>query len=146
MDECCFPYLPFPRISFLSASGFSYFTRNPSLRSGSLLFPPFPCFLQSFCHGQTVLEAHGWARGRPQFGEAWGKSSNHLGVGGPFVDSVLHASLLCLPQSVLKKRDQVQAEYEAKLEAVALRKEDRPKVREATWEGLQSCGLPAGAK
>ncbi|GAB5580023.1 sorting nexin-30 isoform X1 [Prionailurus iriomotensis] len=29
---------------------------------------------------------------------------------------------------VLKKRDQVQAEYEAKLEAVALRKEDRPKV------------------
>uniref|UniRef100_A0A667I5Y2 Sorting nexin-30 n=1 Tax=Lynx canadensis TaxID=61383 RepID=A0A667I5Y2_LYNCA len=31
-------------------------------------------------------------------------------------------------KSVLKKRDQVQAEYEAKLEAVALRKEDRPKV------------------
>ncbi|MBZ3878387.1 hypothetical protein SUZIE_147685 [Sciurus carolinensis] len=36
--------------------------------------------------------------------------------------------LSLLPQSVLKKRDQVQAEYEAKLEAVALRKEDRPKV------------------
>ena len=33
------------------------------------------------------------------------------------------------PQSVLKKRDHVQAEYEAKLEAVALRKEERPKVR-----------------
>ena len=33
------------------------------------------------------------------------------------------------PQSVLKKRDQVQAEYEAKLEAVALKKEERPKVR-----------------
>ena len=32
-------------------------------------------------------------------------------------------------QSVLKKRDHVQAEYEAKLEAVALRKEERPKVR-----------------
>ncbi|KAM9082627.1 sorting nexin-30 isoform 3-T5 [Megaptera novaeangliae] len=32
-------------------------------------------------------------------------------------------------KSVLKKRDQVQAEYEAKLEAVALRKEERPKVR-----------------
>uniref|UniRef100_A0A8D2DW14 Sorting nexin-30 n=1 Tax=Sciurus vulgaris TaxID=55149 RepID=A0A8D2DW14_SCIVU len=32
-------------------------------------------------------------------------------------------------KSVLKKRDQVQAEYEAKLEAVALRKEDRPKIR-----------------
>lgn len=31
-------------------------------------------------------------------------------------------------KSVLKKRDQVQAEYEAKLEAVALRKEERPKV------------------
>lgn len=31
-------------------------------------------------------------------------------------------------KSVLKKRDQVQAEYEAKLEAVALKKEDRPKV------------------
>uniref|UniRef100_A0A673UP59 Sorting nexin-30 n=1 Tax=Suricata suricatta TaxID=37032 RepID=A0A673UP59_SURSU len=31
-------------------------------------------------------------------------------------------------KGVLKKRDQVQAEYEAKLEAVALRKEDRPKV------------------
>ncbi|XP_004678008.1 PREDICTED: sorting nexin-30 [Condylura cristata] len=31
-------------------------------------------------------------------------------------------------KSVLKKRDQVQAEYEAKLEAVVLRKEDRPKV------------------
>ncbi|XP_021117895.1 sorting nexin-30 isoform X5 [Heterocephalus glaber] len=31
-------------------------------------------------------------------------------------------------KSVLKKRDQVQAEYEAKLEAMALRKEDRPKV------------------
>lgn len=46
------------------------------------------------------------------------------------MNSVLHASPFCLPQSVLKKRDQVQAEYEAKLEAVALRKEDRPKVRE----------------
>ena len=33
------------------------------------------------------------------------------------------------PQSVLKKRDQVQAEYETKLEAVALKKEERPKVR-----------------
>uniref|UniRef100_A0ABK0LR85 Sorting nexin-30 n=1 Tax=Rattus norvegicus TaxID=10116 RepID=A0ABK0LR85_RAT len=31
-------------------------------------------------------------------------------------------------KGVLKKRDQVHAEYEAKLEAVALRKEDRPKV------------------
>ncbi|TFK10340.1 isoleucine--tRNA ligase, mitochondrial [Platysternon megacephalum] len=31
-------------------------------------------------------------------------------------------------KNVLKKRDQVQAEYEAKLEAVALKKEDRPKV------------------
>ncbi|XP_070315375.1 sorting nexin-30 isoform X2 [Odocoileus virginianus] len=31
-------------------------------------------------------------------------------------------------KSVLKKRDHVQAEYEAKLEAVALRKEERPKV------------------
>lgn len=31
---------------------------------------------------------------------------------------------------MLKKRDQVQAEYEAKLEAVALRKEEQPKVRE----------------
>lgn len=31
-------------------------------------------------------------------------------------------------KGVLKKRDQVQAEYEAKLEAVALRKEERPKV------------------
>lgn len=47
-----------------------------------------------------------------------------------------------LPQSVLKKRDQVQAEYEAKLEAVALRKEDRPKVRKASLGGLGSSGLP----
>lgn len=39
------------------------------------------------------------------------------------------------PQNVLKKRDQVQAEYEAKLEAVALRKEDRPKVREGPLGG-----------
>ncbi|XP_068857102.1 sorting nexin-30 [Aphelocoma coerulescens] len=31
-------------------------------------------------------------------------------------------------KNVLKKRDQVQAEYEAKLEAVALKREDRPKV------------------
>ncbi|XP_026528086.1 sorting nexin-30 isoform X2 [Notechis scutatus] len=31
-------------------------------------------------------------------------------------------------KNVLKKRDQVQAEYEAKLEAVALKKEDRPKM------------------
>ncbi|XP_037758078.1 sorting nexin-30 isoform X2 [Chelonia mydas] len=31
-------------------------------------------------------------------------------------------------KNVLKKRDQVQAEYEAKLEAVALKKEERPKV------------------
>ncbi|MGH0165430.1 UNVERIFIED_CONTAM: hypothetical protein FKN15_072769 [Acipenser sinensis] len=34
--------------------------------------------------------------------------------------------LLLLLQNVLKKRDQVQAEYEAKLEAVAFRKEERP--------------------
>uniref|UniRef100_A0A8V0XWK9 Sorting nexin-30 n=1 Tax=Gallus gallus TaxID=9031 RepID=A0A8V0XWK9_CHICK len=32
-------------------------------------------------------------------------------------------------KNVLKKRDQVQAEYEAKLEAVALKKEDRPKTK-----------------
>ncbi|XP_026569191.1 sorting nexin-30 isoform X2 [Pseudonaja textilis] len=31
-------------------------------------------------------------------------------------------------KNVLKKRDQVQAEYEAKLEAVALKREDRPKM------------------
>lgn len=53
--------------------------------------------------------------------------------------------MTCFPflllQSVLKKRDQVQAEYEAKLEAVALRKEDRPKVREATPGGLGCSGL-----
>lgn len=44
----------------------------------------------------------------------------------------------------------MQAEYEAKLEAVALRKEDRPKVREATGRGgllwAASCNGPAGAK
>lgn len=39
------------------------------------------------------------------------------------------------PQSVLKKRDHVQAEYEAKLEAVALRKEERPKVRGTSGAG-----------
>lgn len=49
--------------------------------------------------------------------------------------------LFLFRQSVLKKRDQVQAEYEAKLEAVALRKEDRPKVREAAPGGLGSSGL-----
>lgn len=55
----------------------------------------------------------------------------------------------CLPQNVLKKRDQVQAEYEAKLEAVALRKEDRPKVREGPWGGwalgAACCNHLAGA-
>lgn len=40
----------------------------------------------------------------------------------------LHSSLFSCSQNVLKKRDQVQAEYEAKLEAVALKREDRPKV------------------
>lgn len=35
----------------------------------------------------------------------------------------------------------MQAEYEAKLEAVALRKEDRPKVRGAPQGGLGSTGL-----
>ncbi|XP_071588073.1 sorting nexin-30 isoform X2 [Heliangelus exortis] len=38
---------------------------------------------------------------------------------------ILYSELM---KNVLKKRDQVQAEYEAKLEAVALKKEDRPKV------------------
>lgn len=43
---------------------------------------------------------------------------------------------------MLKKRDQVQAEYEAKLEAVALRKEDRPKVREPPGRaGCSGCTL-----
>ncbi|EHH57149.1 Sorting nexin-30 [Macaca fascicularis] len=42
--------------------------------------------------------------------------------------SLFHKALKLKNLSVLKKRDQVQAEYEAKLEAVALRKEDRPKV------------------
>lgn len=41
----------------------------------------------------------------------------------------------------MKKRDQVQAEYEAKLEAVALRKEERPKVR----TGPPRVGHPAGS-
>ncbi|XP_045878421.1 sorting nexin-30 isoform X1 [Meles meles] len=41
-------------------------------------------------------------------------------------------------KSVLKKRDQVQAEYEAKLEAVALRKEDRPKVRHQVKKLLET--------
>lgn len=68
-------------------------------------------------------------------GEEWDKRC--LGLRGPSVNSGLQASPFCLPQSVLKKRDQVQAEYEAKLEAVALRREDRPKVSEASggWRG-----------
>ena len=37
-------------------------------------------------------------------------------------------SVASLPQTVLKKRDQVQAEYEGKLEAVAFRKEERTAV------------------
>lgn len=53
---------------------------------------------------------------------------------------------LYLPQGVLKKRDQVHAEYEAKLEAVALRKEDRPKVKTAPSHGwFGGCRLPADA-
>ncbi|KAB1280164.1 Sorting nexin-30, partial [Camelus dromedarius] len=43
-------------------------------------------------------------------------------------------------KSVLKKRDQVQAEYEAKLEAVAVRKEERPKVRAAACRGRAAPG------
>jgi len=40
---------------------------------------------------------------------------------------------------VLKKRDQVQAEYEAKLEAVALKKEDRPKVSSSNYSAESTC-------
>lgn len=74
----------------------------------------------------------------------WGRNGikkHCLGLRGPSVNSVLQASPFCLPQSVLKKRDQVQAEYEAKLEAVALRREDRPKVSEASGGG-RGCSGP----
>jgi hypothetical protein len=84
-------------------------------------------------HDQIVLRAHGWAWDVV----IWGG----LGIGGPSVDSISHVFPFCFPQSVLKKRDQVQAEYEAKLEAVALRKEDRPKVRKATSKGWATMDL-----
>lgn len=90
------------------------------------------CFLQCPCHmswsSQAVLGAHGWAWG-PWFGE--GRDKEWAWSLDTSLWTVLHASPFCFLQSVLKKRDQVQAEYEAKLEAVALRKEDRPKVRDA---------------
>ena len=40
-------------------------------------------------------------------------------------------------QNVLKKRDQVQAEYEAKLEAVAFRKDERTGVSVLSYEELR---------
>ena len=43
------------------------------------------------------------------------------------IDVTSGVFLLC--QAVLKKRDNVQAEYEAKLEAAALRKEERPTAK-----------------
>lgn len=95
----------------------------------SFLFPPVlrtgvTC---SFWTIIPVLGAHGWAG-------SWRPLCRLL------------TCSLYLPQSVLKKRDQVQAEYEAKLEAVALRKEERPKVRPAPRKGwAERCRLPTDA-
>lgn len=100
---------------------------------------PPPETMPHVTHSQAILEARGWAWA-PGFGRNGGEDTVpgacrprcELCVTPPF----------CLPQSVLKKRDQVQAEYEAKLEAVALRKEDRPKVREPPGRaGCLGCTL-----
>lgn len=95
------------------------------------LLPSFPllppvCHITSqlLSHEKTGLGACGWAWLVLGFGKGWASKATAWALQTP-----CYMFLLCLPQSVLKKRDQVQAEYEAKLEAVALRKEDRPKVR-----------------
>lgn len=91
-----------------------------------------PVTLQPYCPGST------WLGLAPQFGVELGTEARAVFM-LPFLP----------PQSVLKKRDQVQAEYEAKLEAVALRKEERPKVRGGPgrvgcplgWGGLGAKGI-----